>query len=167
MKQKTRQVSVLYKKQGKINNDVIEEIGRIEQEEELTAEAVLENARDKHNVLHGFFDWNDEIAGEKWRLHQARMLINEIKIVIDSKEYSAYENVSVSIEGDGKERVYKPILDIISNEKLRQQIISRAMEKQKYWKQQYGVYEELKPIIVSIESVERDLQGRWQKRKKR
>jgi hypothetical protein len=40
-----------------------------------TPEGVVEAARAETSPLHGFFEWDDNIAGEKYRLGQARDLI--------------------------------------------------------------------------------------------
>lgn len=52
----------------------------------LTPKAVVETARDSKNVLHKFFDWDDQIAAGKWRLDQARTLIRAIRIEEDDAE---------------------------------------------------------------------------------
>lgn len=47
----------------------------------IRPEDVVEAARDKKHPLHSRFDWNDKIAGHKWRLQQARQLINSVRVV--------------------------------------------------------------------------------------
>jgi hypothetical protein len=52
------------------------ELARIHQQHgKLTAEIVVEAARDKRSALHSCFTWDDTLAAEEWRKEQARRLI--------------------------------------------------------------------------------------------
>lgn len=163
-----KKVKMKYKETEKISKEVIKEILRVEKEKGLTAENLLEEARDEKSSLHKLFDWNNNKAGEKWRFHQARLLINEVKVIIDQQELYAFESVNINtsnLSEEEIERVYKPVVEILNNEDLRIQVIKTAMEKQKYWKQQYSIYDELKSIVISIEKTEKSLDKKWLKKK--
>ena len=45
----------------------------------VTAELVVEAARDPVHPWHDRIDWNDETAGQHWRLMQARALIRSVR----------------------------------------------------------------------------------------
>lgn len=47
---------------------------------ELTPQLVVEVARDPANPLHDRFEWDDSVAGEKYRLSQARQLIRSVRV---------------------------------------------------------------------------------------
>lgn len=53
--------------------------------ESATPQKILEKARDSNTELHKCFTWDDAIASEKWRLHEARNIICNLKIV-DKRE---------------------------------------------------------------------------------
>ena len=147
-----------YKTTNKITKERIQEILRIKKQNGLTAENVINEAKKKKNVLHQLFDWNNTEAAEKWRLHQARVFINEIKIIIDTKEYYAFENVSINISSTTKDdtvREYKETLEITNNNDWRQQIIKTAYSQLLYWKNKYEQYNltEFLPIIKEIEKI--------------
>ena len=60
---------------------MIEELKQIEKKYgELRPEYVVEEAKDKNHPLHNYFDWNNKVAGHKWRVYQARNLILRVKI---------------------------------------------------------------------------------------
>lgn len=65
----------------------------------LTAETVLSEAEKRKSPLHAAFEWDDTVAARKWRLEQARKLINNvhIKIISSGEETTigAYEIVNV------------------------------------------------------------------------
>ena len=46
----------------------------------LIPEDVVEAARDERHVLHGYFEWDDTVAGNLYRIEQARTLIREVKV---------------------------------------------------------------------------------------
>lgn len=158
-----------YKIFGKFNQERINEILRVEQENGLTAENLLAEASKENNPLHELFEWDDTEAANQYRLFQARVLINEVKVIVDSKEYFAFENVQVSVDnlgGETTERVYKPIVEILNNDDLREQIIYSALRQHEYWEKQNEKYSELSPIVKSAKKVRHLLQKEWQKKKK-
>ena len=144
-----------YKITEKISKKVIEEVLKVKKEEGLTAQAILKQAQKKTSKLHDLFEWNNTKAGELWRLQQARVFINEIKIIIEEKEYYAFENVSIQTEANESSREYFERSEILSDETLRQQVIAKALEQLKYWKEKYKQYNEFEPIIKQIEAFEK------------
>jgi hypothetical protein len=152
-----------YKITEKFTPEVIDEIIEIQKDKGLTAETILDEAKKKSSPLHNFFDWDNTTAGEKWRLQQARILINEIKVIVNSKERYAFENVRITVCDQPEEttREYKPIMEILSKEEYRTQVIKQALENITYWKEKYSEYNELKPIFVSINKVKK----KWQSKK--
>ena len=63
-----------------IRSVVTEELARITEEQggHLTPEAVVAAARPKSSPLHTLFEWDNKIAGEKYRRLQARTLIRVV-----------------------------------------------------------------------------------------
>jgi hypothetical protein len=47
----------------------------------ITAEMVVEDARDPDSALHAYFEWDVDIAAKQYWLDQARTLIRSVKIV--------------------------------------------------------------------------------------
>lgn len=60
----------------------------LERDGRLSAEEVVAFARDPSNVLHGEFEWDDVVAGHRYRLDQARRLI---RTIIDVRNDDARE----------------------------------------------------------------------------
>ena len=91
----------------------------------LTAQNVLNVAQKKTSPLHKLFEWDNSKAAEKYRMHQARVLINnvEIKYISDGEErhVPAYEIVKT----DGGQQ-YKHIESLTHDEieYVRQQTIN-------------------------------------------
>ena len=159
-----------YKTTTKISQKVIKEILEVKEKNGLTAEAIIEQAKKKNNPLHDFFDWDDTKAAHKWRLQQARVLINEVKVVVENKEYYAFENVSIEIEADSEEgttkKEYFTRSEILNDKEKRAQIVNRAYNYLLYWKEQYQTYTEFEPIVKSIEKVKKSMEEKEKKESK-
>ena len=57
-------------------------IRALEREGRLDAKALVDAARDKKHPMHGDFEWRDDVAGEAYRLIQARGYIASVRVVI-------------------------------------------------------------------------------------
>ena len=72
------------------------ELEKISESSGLTPNAVLEAAKSPTSPLHGYFDWDDNSAANKFRIGQAQTLIRSIKIEVvggERKEYKPYVRV--------------------------------------------------------------------------
>jgi hypothetical protein len=83
----------------------------------LTAALVVDVARNSKHPLHSHFEWNDEVAGEAYRVDQARALIRTVRVRYVSKSspeasdtVRAFTSVRTST-GHG----YEPTLDVIAD----------------------------------------------------
>ena len=67
---------------GGVSGQVIgDELTNIyDQQGKLTAPLVVESARPEDAPLHPVFEWDDEVAGELWREHEARNLIKIVRV---------------------------------------------------------------------------------------
>jgi phage pi2 protein 07 len=145
-----------YKTTNKITKERIDVLLRLKKESGLTAESVIAEAKKKKSPLHELFEWDDTIAGEKWRLQQARVFINEVKILIDTKEYYAFENVSLDTnEIENPCREYMERQEIIQTPALRQQVMMSAYNQLLYWKAKYEQYQftEFSNLMHAIDSI--------------
>jgi hypothetical protein len=156
-----------YKNTEKFTTEVIDEVEEVQKNYGLTANNLLKKASKKSSSLYGFFDWDNSSAGDKWRLNQARQLINEIKVIVKDKEIYAFENVNVTVEDKKDKKIklslreYKPIIEVMNNDYYRKQIIQRALSEAKYWKERHSELVELKSIFLPI-----DIENKkWQTKK--
>lgn len=62
---------------------VVKELKEIQEVRgEITPAFVLESAKNKKSVLHGYFTWDNDKAAEKWRLQQASVLLRRIEVKV-------------------------------------------------------------------------------------
>ena len=125
----------------------------------ITPEQVVEKARNKSNPMHKYFDWNNNTASEKYRLWQARCLINHITIVIkydgNIKEQKAFFSVNSEINDEETEKVYVTMEKALSEKDLRRQVLQKALDEIIYWKMKYNQYKELSEIFKAINKTKR------------
>ena len=118
---------------------------------QIDAHALVESARSKRSEIHHFFEWDNDVASEKWRAHQARMLLCSIVIETEEgEEVRAFHNLKISEDG-GEGRTYYALDKARANESLWAQIIQGALREAEAWQKRYRLYAELKPISEAIE----------------
>lgn len=152
-----------YKITKKLNKQCIYAIVKIHEEKGLTPETLLEEAKKRENPLHDLFEWNNDKAAEQWRLQQARVLINEIKIKVGNSIMYAYENVNVKINGTS-EKQYKLITEIMDDKQYREQVIKDALQHLSYWRSKYEKFKEFSIITKAIAKVEQKLNKKLSKK---
>lgn len=79
------------------------ELRRIAQQHgHITSKMVVDESRPEDAALHPAFEWDDGIAGERYRLHQASSLVRAVVVVPPEKseapEHRAYVLTSVETE---------------------------------------------------------------------
>ena len=86
----------------------------------VTSELFLEASRAEDSPTHAVFEWNDGIAAEKYRLHQAARTICAIRVLVrddrpmvaDAKPQRAFVNI---VDDDSKKARYMNVADALSN----------------------------------------------------
>lgn len=131
-----------------------EELEKLEKVSEITNKNVLEYARkNKDSELHKCFEWNDTIAGEKYRLIQASNVISSISFVIEEEPIKK-QKVYFSIKSDAKEsRKFKNIKDILEDDEDYKALLNKARKEFETCKDNYDNLikrEDLKDIIFDI-----------------
>jgi hypothetical protein len=92
-----------------------------------TPEQIVAKAQNKRTALHQCFDWDDDEAAKKWRLQQARQVVNSIVVYEQPEEEQppqyisrAFENVTV-----GGGRAYVPIKAAMDNDAWREEVFGQ------------------------------------------
>jgi len=113
---------------------------------------VVEYARNPRSTLHSKFCWDNAIAGDKYRLAQARHLIN-ITITIATPEvpaYRAYVSMRRDRYGNGG---YRSTVEVMSDDDTRAQLLREALAEFQSMKRRYGHLKELAEIFSAIENI--------------
>lgn len=118
---------------------------------DVTPQMVVQEAKDKNNPLHTCFDWNNSEAGEKWRIHQARLLMGSLVVQI---EYSQPQSIRAFVNLQTPERQsYYPITDIMDDNAKMQLVIDQLKKKLISVSAQLRIYERLKKYSEKIDQI--------------
>ena len=130
-----------------------EELEKLEKLGEVNSKEVLDFARKNiDSELHKCFEWDDEIAGEKYRQIQSSQLLCSISYVVE-EEQKEKQRVYVSINNKEKERIFKNIEEVLEDDDEYKQILRRAEEKLNNYKLEYEKLlrkKDLKDIVFNI-----------------
>lgn len=123
----------------------------------LTAKQIVEKARDPKHPLHPFFEWDDGIAAEKFRIAQAYAMILASRftaqiVTPDNSHMKVLKSVSVrrlvnSFKGEG----FKLRTDALKNNEDRAAIVEKKKAVLKAWCESVIDIEELSDLRATIE----------------
>lgn len=123
-----------------------DEITRLEK---ITPQNVVELARNENSVIHNDFEWNDEIAGEKYRIIQAADMIRSFVIETKEEEKEPIRALQITTTTS----TYKPTEFFIKNEDEYQNLLRRAKIELQGFKKRYSRLTELEDIFKKIDEL--------------
>ena len=123
-------------------------------DKEITPQDYLNWARSNpESASHKHFTWEDTVAAKRWRVHEARNIINSVEIKIidnrgDEEFVPAFLNIVVRDSEDDwtATRVYSPFEVIADDEEKSKQIVERAMRDFMSWRKRYHRFRTLLPL---------------------
>lgn len=119
------------------------ELQKLAGEDGLTADRVLTVARVKDSPLHSYFEWDNETAGEKYRLWQARDMMGSIRVrYIDAgeeKETRAFQLVTRRSH-EPEARKYRNFDVLRDDSAFAAQKMEEAINDLRSWKRKYEPY---------------------------
>lgn len=137
-------------------NIVGKELESIQELDNLTNVEVLNYAKQhKDSEIYKCFDWNNETAGEKWRLQQASKILCSISIVIN-EDTKPIEKTRVYVSTKRKEeekRTFKKLVDVLEDDEEYKALLEKAKEELNNCQEKYKnivKLQDLKDIIFDI-----------------
>jgi hypothetical protein len=132
-----------------------------EQHGGVTPKIVLEDAKDAASPLHDWFEWNDSVAAERYRITQAAYILRSINVIVEETETRAFQPVTVTVsdevDEDAANHRYLSISVVLADEEKRKQLLRDALAQLGWWRKKYKQYSELGDIMVAIENTEEQL----------
>lgn len=117
----------------------------------FSPEQIVEAARDENTELHKCFTWDDTVAAENWRKHQARMIVAQL---IVRTETTDKEPVAVRVIASTMSRnEYKPVVKMLEVEQDYADLLARAVRELKAIQQKYKIVTELREIFEAIDEL--------------
>lgn len=112
---------------------------------------ILEKARDELSELHKCFTWNDSVAAERWRMHEARLITRQL-VIKEEKVPTDRPEVRLFYKTDN-ESGYKPTELIVQKEDEYKALLKRAKMELEAFKRKYAMLRELQELFELIDSL--------------
>ena len=123
----------------------------------LKPKILVDESRREDAILHEAFEWDDAIAGEEYRIHQARQIINVVQVIPDqenAKPVQAFINVSVQAESDEDfERAYLPAQVVADDPEMRSAHLATIKTRLKNLRREYAAFSELSNVWSAIDQI--------------
>ena len=117
----------------------------------ITPKIVLESARSETSVIHECFEWNDDVAAEKYRESQASSLIRNLTVkMVDTDDkptepVRAYVNIKQT-DTSSFISMYK----VLENDKLTNLMLEQAKQELAAFAKKYSTLQELSGVFSAI-----------------
>ncbi len=124
---------------------------RVKKAGALTPHTLLDDARPAHAPTHGLFEWDDKIAGEKYRIEQAGFYLRSVDIMVEDPDGDSPIRVrAVSSEGDSG---YDFTTRIMKDPERRKNLLAKALAEFNSWKIRWETLEELAGIFEAADKI--------------
>ena len=127
--------------------------------DEPTAEQIVEMARDESTESNKLFDWDDSVAGPKWRKEQARLICRMLKVEFVTNPSAPVEEqkmipVRLMYGNPAKNESFMPITVIMENRDTYNQLLQRAVMELKSFQKKYAMLKELEAVFDVIDRID-------------
>lgn len=120
-----------------------------DQRGQLTPSLIVDEARDTAHPLHSRFEWNDDVAGEKYRQQQAHELIRSVKVVYREADENGPAKSVRAYHAVRREHghVYEPVETVVSDDFTRRLVLADMAREWQTLKRRYQDFEEFTEMI--------------------
>lgn len=117
-------------------------------------DALVQAGSRENSPIHRLFTWEDEIAAQKWRRQEARMIIDSIRIVQEEtgEQVQAFYNVKVT-QGEEVHQGYVSMSVVAEDPELQEQAIEDALRYLKAFQRRYRHLKALSGVFEAIDQL--------------
>ena len=116
----------------------------------LSPQTLLDYSRDESSPTHDEFEWNDEIAAEKYRLKQARNLIIDVRVVKIDAVQATKEKDRAFVVTPERKSAYVPLQSALDNDAWRESLLKQARQDCEIFTAKYRRLEELAKVTQAM-----------------
>jgi len=128
-----------------------EELYRIKEEcgGGLTPGGVVKAAKKKDSILNRYFEWSDSAAAQKYREGQARHLIANVCVLIETPDETKVTRAFVSIKTEDS-NIFVDAGTAMSDDQMREQVLMHALDEFQVLERKYRDLLELQNIFTEV-----------------
>lgn len=140
--------NVKWKVDGIFKADANECYIEISSLEQITPKAILDFARDENSELHKCFEWDNDLAAEKYRIIQAGNVIRMLYIVQKDED-----TPPVRVLSKTSNTVYQPTRTFLKNQNEYEDLLKRALSELESFRLKYKTLSELEQVFEQIDLI--------------
>ena len=141
---------IVWKFNGMFNADAETVSKEIETIENATPQNILEYAKNENTELHKCFDWDDTSAANKWRLQQARQIVCNL-VYKEKEETKNEQRTPLRVFYQSSKKEYEPTKIILTKKDEYEELLKRAKQELRAFKEKYKMLTELEEILNLID----------------
>ena len=143
-----------------------QEMDRVRSKGPLTPVALLKAAKAKRNPLHKCFEWDDTVAGEKYRVQQAGYLIRSLTVTFTTEPKGNEEPKAITVRpyvslgrgaGNDETSTYLPIEEVANDEDKHNQLVRKVWNQLLVLQQRYETLHEFKAVWGALDQIKQDV----------
>lgn len=123
-----------------------ERITTLSREGTLTPEAVVEDARPPQSPTHRFFEWDDRVAAERYRVSQATHYLSNIYVMPAEARDPIRADQLIRLQARGPREAARPVTHI----ETAADVVAQARRDLEHWRQRYETRRELRPATLLV-----------------
>lgn len=116
---------------------------------DYTPDQLVELAKDESTELHKCFDWDDTVAAERWRKHQARLLSGSLSVVVEREDKEPQEYKL--IQHDHETQTYRSVQYTVRNTDQYDRLKAQARAELEAFRYRYRMIVEYQDVIEEID----------------
>jgi hypothetical protein len=119
--------------------------------------AVVKRARNRRNLLHPFFEWDNGVAAERWREEQARDLMRSVRVVTvtvlsdGSRAMATPVPVFAAVTLPDQGRAYREVTVLTTTDAGRGALLREAVQQLERFRARYRAVVELTDVMRAID----------------
>ena len=117
----------------------------------LTPQALVDASRDVDALLHNDFEWDNDVAGERYRQIQAQTIIRNIRIVVQKGEDDEMRERGFVVT-PGRKSAYVTLNEATTKAEYREFLLKQARRDAEQFLAKYRRLEELADVTRAMET---------------
>lgn len=119
---------------------------------EYSLSDVVDMARDENSEMHSCFEWDDSVAGNKYREIQAGKMIRLLVITRENDDKKEEKtNIRYFVSTGKKDNTYTPTRLVVRNQTAYEELLEEAYAELRAFKAKYSSLKELDEILALID----------------
>jgi len=121
-------------------------------DERVKPDMLVEAARNSRSPLHPMFDWDDNVAAEKWRKEQAGELLRAVVVIqeIDGVKTAVRRFAYIPSE---ENRGYTTMAFAMKDPESADLIVAESLRYLEGWQRRFGIYSQLREEAAAVASL--------------